>query len=727
MTSQKVAMRRGAALITVLMAVLTAVAMLAPSAGAVVVQVGPHQRAGVMPARGVNPASIRGSYAKPGAAKKFAANGNLDYNGGIVLHGEAPYLIFWDPNNQIAAADKALYERFFADSAHDSGLATNVYSVDRQFTDSTGFANYSQTWDPSHAITDTQAYPTTGQCTESSFSGETACLFDAQIQAEVARVIAADSLPSGETGQAPIYFVVTPPTVNSCFSDGTTCADNFFCAYHSGFTNGSSQVLYADMATILDANDPKGCQFDNNSAVQEPNGRPIADVNIKAMSHEFNETITDPNGDAWWNSTTSGNEDGDNCNFYGSTVDPNNSSNPNAFTPTLGGSASLGTLFNQVMNGNPYYTQSEWSNGNVNCEMRPATATLSPAFTASTATTGSPVTFNPTSSSSTAGYSSTGWDFGDGTSSFSRSAPASISHTYAAAGTYTATLTTVDRYGNLSTVSHSVQVAGAPTAAFTVTSASPTAGSGVSFDGSGSSAPSGSISSYSWSFGDGSAAGSGVTTSHTYATAGSYTVTLTVTDTQGRTGSVSHAVSVAAIPPPPPAGKPTAVITVGSATPTAGQADSFSGAHSSDVGSSISSYHWSFGDGGTGTGQSVSHVYSHTGPFTVTLTVTDATGATASTTTTVNAVSATITSVSVKKGKKIEKLTLIISGPGTLTVGKRKFTIKQAGSFVYKLKLSKSQRNRLKHHHSLKIKVTFKFQPTVGSSSTRTVRFKVKG
>ena len=341
MTSQKVAKRRGAALVGVLMTMLTAVAVLAPNAGAVVVQVGPHQRAGVMPARGVNPASIHGSYAKPGAAKKFSANGNLDYNGGIVLHGEAPYLIFWDPNNEITAADKALYERFFADSAHDSGLATNVYSVDRQFTDSTGFANYSQTWDSSHAITDTQAYPTTGQCTESSFSGETACLYDSQIQTEIARVISTNSLPTGETGQAPIYFVVTPPTVNSCTSS-SDCADTTFCAYHSSFTDGSSQVLYANMPTIADANDPKSCQTDNNgSAVQDPNGRPIADVNIKAMSHEFNETITDPNGDAWWSSspraTASGNENGDNCNFYGSTVDPNNGSNPNAFTPTLGG------------------------------------------------------------------------------------------------------------------------------------------------------------------------------------------------------------------------------------------------------------------------------------------------------------------------------------------------------------------------------------------------------
>jgi PKD repeat protein len=197
-------------------------------------------------------------------------------------------------------------------------------------------------------------------------------------------------------------------------------------------------------------------------------------------------------------------------------------------------------------------------------------------------------------------------------------------------------------------------------------------------------------------------------------------VTLTVTDPHGVTASVSDPVDV--VGPPSPA------FSVTTASPTASSPVGFDGSGSHEAGGSISSYSWNFGDGSAaGSGVTTSQTYAVAGSYTVTLTVTDANGATASTTTTVNAVSPRITSVSVKKGKKIEKLTLIISGPGALTVGKRRFNIKQAGSFVYKLKLSKAQRNRLKHHHSLKIKVTFKFQPTVGSSSTRKVSFKVKG
>ncbi len=608
-----------------LVGLLVLIGVFAPSASAVLVHLAKGQVAGVAPVRGVSSASIPGSFAKRGsAATKLSSNGNLDYNGGPVLHSSAPYLVFWDPANQISAADKALFERYLADVAADSGKATNVYSVDRQYTDSSGFADYNQTWTSSHAITDPQPYPASGQCAVHAFS-EPTCLFDSQLQAEVSRLVAADGLPTGTTGTAPIYLVVTPPNVNSCFDapQQTTCADNQFCAYHSSYSDTGNTVLYADIPTVLAANAPKGCQFDNTTPVQQPNGNPIVDVAIKYMSHEDNETITDPLGDAWWDTAT-GNEDGDNCNFYGS-FSPANGTNPNAFLPTLGGTAGSGTLYDQLISGDHYYIQSEWSNGDVNCEMHPAVGAIVPSFTApSTASPGASVSFNPGASTSSQGYTSVTWDFGDGSTSFSRisATPTSVSHSFATSGVYTVSLTLIDTKGNLTTVTHQVTVRAAPTASFT---SSPQAPSGtlVSFDAGASFDPNsgGAISSYAWNFGDGSAPGSGASPTHAYASPGTYTVSLVVTDNFGIPSTAATQQLTVGM-------NPTGAFTLSPLAPS-GTSVGFNAAGSSDsnTSGSVVSYAWNFGDGSAaGSGVTPTHAYASLGTYSISLVVTDNSG-----------------------------------------------------------------------------------------------------
>src|SRR5262249_27025520 len=56
-----------------------------------------------------------------------------------------------------------------------------------------------------------------------------------------------------------------------------------------------------------------------------------------------------------------------------------------------------------------------------------------------------------------------------------------------------------------------------------------------------------------------------------------------------------------------------------------------------DPGPAVVSYAWSFGDGATATGQSVSHRFVKAGRYTVTLTVTDALGGTTTATTQIEA------------------------------------------------------------------------------------------
>jgi hypothetical protein len=366
------------------LAIATAFAVLATAAGtasALVVKAN-GRLYGVALRHGVSASSPSSGLAL-GRSQSSSGTGAVTYHGGPVLQSSAPYFIFWDPSGTgISSASRALLMRYFTDVAADSGKTSNVYAVDWQYTDSDGDSagRATQFSAASQVIDDSQPFPpldTTNCSTSTTWPN---CVTDAQLRAEVTRLISADGLPTGDGADAPIYFVVTPGDTNVCM-DSSSCTSSTFCAYHSSFDDGSNKVLYASIPLFFDGasstQDPKDCQDDGNSEVQEPNGD-IADVAIKYLSHEDNETITDALANAWFSS--SGNEIGDECNFFGSFA-PNSGTNPNAFAPTLGGSASAGTLYNQLINGDEYYIQSEWSNAAGTCEFfpPPISMTVSPS------------------------------------------------------------------------------------------------------------------------------------------------------------------------------------------------------------------------------------------------------------------------------------------------------------------------------------------------------------
>ncbi|OUE27402.1 PKD domain-containing protein [Clavibacter michiganensis] len=213
------------------------------------------------------------------------------------------------------------------------------------------------------------------------------------------------------------------------------------------------------------------------------------------------------------------------------------------------------------------------------------------------------------------------WDFGDGV----QASGAQQSHTYAAAGTYTVTLTVTDDRGTTDRTQQELTVKTAPaniapTAVVTATATDLTA----ELDGSASTDADGTVASYAWDFGDGGT-GTGPTPTHAYAAGGTYTVTLTVTDDKGLTGTASTQVQVTA---PPVNREPTAVI----ASTTTDLVANLDGRGSSDPDGTIASWAWEFGDGTTGTGASIAHPYAKAGTYTVALTVTDDKGATGRTT-----------------------------------------------------------------------------------------------
>ena len=100
---------------------------------------------------------------------------------------------------------------------------------------------------------------------------------------------------------------------------------------------------------------------------------------------------------------------------------------------------------------------------------------------------------------------SVSWDFGDGGSATGNP----VSHGYAVAGTYAATLTVGDAQGRTRSVTKTVEVSGGPEpkADIIFSPQDPLVGQTVFFDGTASTAPAGrSIVEYAWDFGETGAA-----------------------------------------------------------------------------------------------------------------------------------------------------------------------------------------------------------------------------
>src|SRR5213083_2101514 len=152
-------------------------------------------------------------------------------------------------------------------------------------------------------------------------------------------------------------------------------------------------------------------------------------------------------------------------------------------------------------------------------------------------------------------------------------------------------------------------------ATFSHSPSSPQVGQQVTFTASASGGT--SPYSFSWSFGDGST-GTGSSATHAYSSAGSFTVILTVKDRSSPQQTATSQQSVIVSSPPPPL---TANFTYSPSAPQTAQQVTFTG--SASGGTSPYSFSWSFGDGSTGTGASITHAYLSAGTYTVTLTVQD--------------------------------------------------------------------------------------------------------
>jgi hypothetical protein len=480
------------ALASLLSSLVIALLCLAQTAGAVTTSVGGEQF-------GVQPET---------ATAVFGEGEPLSYGNGPVVHNSASYALYWDAHpGEITGEWERLISGFLQNAGAASGALSNDFAVITQYHDTTGAkAAYEQTF--RGAYTDTDAFPSSGNCNEGSI-----CLTDAQIRAELTKYISALGLPTGlnpSSGPTPIYYVFTPPNVTVCLEGSgehghcsSPSSAHPLCSYHSFIPGGGqlpSTVLYAvepwtagnygtgELSEVSGTN----CQ-DGTGTIQEPNqvglgregryGAGLADLIINNVADEALSTITNPLFTAW-HETGNADEVVDKCRnyFLGNELleSPGTATDPKT---------KAGSAHNQTIGTNPYYINNVFNQA-ADYAAYPGVRCLSsvnvhPEFTAQTPIrSGDEATFNTTQSDITLGVEKYTWSFGDGTgteancenrvptngygpqectgtSGTNNTNPvASTEHIYTYGGTYDVTLTITDYAGNTATVSHEVTVSG---------------------------------------------------------------------------------------------------------------------------------------------------------------------------------------------------------------------------------------------------------------------------
>ena len=144
--------------------------------------------------------------------------------------------------------------------------------------------------------------------------------------------IVASTNPTDTNG---VYFVLTSPEVNETSGFCTQ-----YCGFHTHATINGNDIKYSFVGD--GARCPSACSAQTTT----PNGNLDADEMANVISHEFEESTSDPDLNAWFDRR--GQENADKCNFnFGAT-----------FTTSNGAQA------NQTFGSRTYLIQQNWLNAN---------------------------------------------------------------------------------------------------------------------------------------------------------------------------------------------------------------------------------------------------------------------------------------------------------------------------------------------------------------------------
>jgi len=249
-------------------------------------------------------------------APAVVTGNGINYNGGPVLHGNpVPIYVIWYGNwNGTGSNTQATVN--LVDTWLNSVGNTGYEKINTTYGDSTG--NVTGNLNEGGQIFDTGSQGTK--------------LTNRKLTAIVQRSLS-NGLPTDRNG---VYVVLTSSNV----SENGFCSQ--FCGFHTAQTINGTDIKWAFVGNTDRC--PNACSIQATGPNSPSAGVGGADGMINVMTHETEEAITDPDLNAWFDS--SGNEDADKCNFK--------------FGPTS--TASNGARFNQTFGGHNWMMQMEWEN-----------------------------------------------------------------------------------------------------------------------------------------------------------------------------------------------------------------------------------------------------------------------------------------------------------------------------------------------------------------------------
>lgn len=248
-----------------------------------------------------------------------AAGNGINYHGGPIMLGTPKVYLIWYGNWT---------------GSGTPGIITDLVSN----IGGSSYFNINTTYYNGSNVHISNAINHAGATTD-NYSGGTA-LSDAAIRTVVSSAISSGRLPKDTNG---VYFVLTSHDVNATSGFCTQ-----YCGWHTHGTISGSDIKYSFVGSP--ARCPSAC-----SAVTSPgpNGIVEADAMASILSHELEETVTDPDLNAWYDRR--GAENADKCAWtFGTTYTTAN-----------------GSKANMKIGGRDYLIQRNWVNaGGGSCQVK---------------------------------------------------------------------------------------------------------------------------------------------------------------------------------------------------------------------------------------------------------------------------------------------------------------------------------------------------------------------